>query len=128
MGFDAPRGAGLRRSRRCARPAEPREEVWGAVGPLLLLALAGPGLDRCLSPFLSVCKEPPYKVEESGYAGFIMPIEVYFKNKVGPQQGCGSQKGSRPGVHGDGAWGFLAVERSESEHGRAGEAARPSVP
>uniref|UniRef100_A0A8C4W8Y4 MLLT1 super elongation complex subunit n=1 Tax=Gopherus evgoodei TaxID=1825980 RepID=A0A8C4W8Y4_9SAUR len=29
-----------------------------------------------------VCKEPPYKVEESGYAGFIMPIEVYFKNKV----------------------------------------------
>lgn len=22
-------------------------------------------------------------MEESGYAGFIMPIEVYFKNKVG---------------------------------------------
>uniref|UniRef100_A0A3B3ZTH5 YEATS domain-containing protein n=1 Tax=Periophthalmus magnuspinnatus TaxID=409849 RepID=A0A3B3ZTH5_9GOBI len=22
-----------------------------------------------------VCKEPPYKVEESGYAGFLMPIE-----------------------------------------------------
>lgn len=34
-------------------------------------------------PFFLVCKEPPYKVEESGYAGFIMPIEVYFKNKVG---------------------------------------------
>lgn len=31
----------------------------------------------------AVCKEPPYKVEESGYAGFLMPIEVYFKNKVG---------------------------------------------
>lgn len=31
---------------------------------------------------LSVCKDPPYKVEESGYAGFILPIEVYFKNKV----------------------------------------------
>lgn len=30
----------------------------------------------------TVCKEPPYKVEESGYAGFLMPIEVYFKNKV----------------------------------------------
>lgn len=30
----------------------------------------------------SVCKDPPYKVEESGYAGFILPIEVYFKNKV----------------------------------------------
>uniref|UniRef100_A0A6I8NZN2 MLLT3 super elongation complex subunit n=1 Tax=Ornithorhynchus anatinus TaxID=9258 RepID=A0A6I8NZN2_ORNAN len=28
-----------------------------------------------------VCKDPPYKVEESGYAGFILPIEVYFKNK-----------------------------------------------
>lgn len=34
----------------------------------------------CLSS--TVCKEPPYKVEESGYAGFLMPIEVYFKNKV----------------------------------------------
>lgn len=31
---------------------------------------------------LAVCKDPPYKVEESGYAGFILPIEVYFKNKV----------------------------------------------
>ncbi|KAM3655923.1 protein AF-9 isoform 2-T2 [Ammospiza maritima maritima] len=29
-----------------------------------------------------VCKDPPYKVEESGYAGFILPIEVYFKNKM----------------------------------------------
>ncbi|XP_054608425.1 protein AF-9 isoform X3 [Dunckerocampus dactyliophorus] len=29
-----------------------------------------------------VCKDPPYKVEESGYAGFILPIEVYFRNKV----------------------------------------------
>uniref|UniRef100_A0A8C7YCN4 YEATS domain-containing protein n=1 Tax=Oryzias sinensis TaxID=183150 RepID=A0A8C7YCN4_9TELE len=29
-----------------------------------------------------VCKDPPYKVEESGYAGFILPIEVYFKSKV----------------------------------------------
>nr|XP_048283467.1 protein ENL isoform X2 [Myodes glareolus] len=34
-----------------------------------------------------VCKEPPYKVEESGYAGFIMLIEVYFKNK-GMQVDC----------------------------------------
>lgn len=33
-------------------------------------------------PFVSVCKDPPYKVEESGYAGFILPIEVYFRNKV----------------------------------------------
>ena len=43
-----------------------------------------------ISPYLfiyfffnvAVCKDPPYKVEESGYAGFILPIEVYFKNKV----------------------------------------------
>ncbi|KAM9104851.1 protein ENL isoform 3-T3 [Megaptera novaeangliae] len=35
-----------------------------------------------------VCKEPPYKVEESGYAGFIMPIEVYFKNKEEPRKVC----------------------------------------
>ncbi|XP_054836499.1 protein ENL [Eublepharis macularius] len=33
-----------------------------------------------------VCKEPPYKVEESGYAGFIMPIEVHFKNKEEPKR------------------------------------------
>ncbi|ELV10009.1 Protein ENL, partial [Tupaia chinensis] len=35
-----------------------------------------------------VCKEPPYKVEESGYAGFIMPIEVHFKNKEEPRKVC----------------------------------------
>ncbi|XP_057574741.1 protein ENL-like [Hippopotamus amphibius kiboko] len=35
-----------------------------------------------------VCKEPPYKVEESGYAGFIMPIEVYFQNKEEPRKVC----------------------------------------
>lgn len=33
-------------------------------------------------PSMTVCKDPPYKVEESGYAGFILPIEVYFRNKV----------------------------------------------
>ncbi|XP_024864020.1 protein AF-9 isoform X2 [Kryptolebias marmoratus] len=33
-----------------------------------------------------VCKDPPYKVEESGYAGFILPIEVYFKNKEEPKK------------------------------------------
>ncbi|KAI1239943.1 hypothetical protein IHE44_0011382 [Lamprotornis superbus] len=35
---------------------------------------------------LPVCKDPPYKVEESGYAGFILPIEVYFKNKEEPKK------------------------------------------
>lgn len=39
--------------------------------------------------FFAVCKEPPYKVEESGYAGFIMLIEVYFKNKVRDWMGGG---------------------------------------
>ncbi|KAM5192291.1 protein ENL isoform 2-T2 [Mantella aurantiaca] len=34
------------------------------------------------------CKEPPYKVEQSGYAGFILPIEVYFKNKEEPKRVC----------------------------------------
>uniref|UniRef100_A0A3P9KPT2 MLLT3 super elongation complex subunit n=1 Tax=Oryzias latipes TaxID=8090 RepID=A0A3P9KPT2_ORYLA len=33
-----------------------------------------------------VCKDPPYKVEESGYAGFILPIEVYFKSKEEPKK------------------------------------------
>uniref|UniRef100_A0A4W5P499 MLLT3 super elongation complex subunit n=1 Tax=Hucho hucho TaxID=62062 RepID=A0A4W5P499_9TELE len=37
-------------------------------------------------PFVSVCKDPPYKVEESGYAGFILPIEVYFRNKEEPKK------------------------------------------
>ncbi|XP_068090514.1 protein AF-9 isoform X4 [Hyperolius riggenbachi] len=36
--------------------------------------------------YLGVCKDPPYKVEESGYAGFILPIEVYFKNKEEPKK------------------------------------------
>lgn len=40
------------------------------------------GSSNMLSFFISVCKDPPYKIEESGYAGFILPIEVYFKNKV----------------------------------------------
>ncbi|KAM9500383.1 protein AF-9 isoform 2-T2 [Clarias gariepinus] len=33
-----------------------------------------------------VCKDPPYKVEESGYAGFILLIEVYFRNKEEPKK------------------------------------------
>ncbi|TNN41844.1 Protein AF-9 [Liparis tanakae] len=34
----------------------------------------------------TLCKDPPYKLEESGYAGFILPIEVYFKNKEEPKK------------------------------------------
>ncbi|XP_002732768.1 protein ENL-like [Saccoglossus kowalevskii] len=33
-----------------------------------------------------VVKEPPYQVAESGYAGFTLPIEVYFKNKEEPKK------------------------------------------
>lgn len=47
----------------------------------LVLKVNGLSLIANLS-FILVCKDPPYKVEESGYAGFILPIEVYFKNKV----------------------------------------------
>ncbi|CAK6971298.1 protein ENL-like [Scomber scombrus] len=35
-----------------------------------------------------VCKEPPYKVDESGSAGFLMHVELYFKNKVQPKKMC----------------------------------------
>lgn len=54
-------------------------------------------------------------MEESGYAGFIMPIEVYFKNKVG-------SRGSRekdtpfpeeevePGLHVGGVLGSVGAD------------------
>ncbi|EFN70907.1 Protein ENL [Camponotus floridanus] len=35
-----------------------------------------------------VLKEPPFVVKESGYAGFIIPIEVYLKNKDEPKKVC----------------------------------------
>ncbi|CAF93349.1 unnamed protein product, partial [Tetraodon nigroviridis] len=37
-------------------------------------------------PPVEMCKDPPYRVEESGYAGFILPIEVYFRNKEEPKK------------------------------------------
>lgn len=36
--------------------------------------------------FISVVKEPPYSVKESGYAGFNFPIEVYLKNRDEPKK------------------------------------------
>ncbi|KAK3799333.1 hypothetical protein RRG08_048839 [Elysia crispata] len=36
-------------------------------------------------PTRAIC-EPPYKVNESGYAGFILPIEIHFKNKQSPRK------------------------------------------
>lgn len=31
-------------------------------------------------------REPPYELNESGYAGFELPIEVYFRNKTEPRK------------------------------------------
>ncbi|XP_011877163.1 PREDICTED: protein AF-9 [Vollenhovia emeryi] len=33
-----------------------------------------------------VIKEPPFVVKESGYAGFIIPIEIYLRNKDEPKK------------------------------------------
>ncbi|CAK1580909.1 unnamed protein product [Parnassius mnemosyne] len=33
-----------------------------------------------------VVKEPPFSISESGYAGFIFPIEIYLKNKDEPKK------------------------------------------
>lgn len=33
-----------------------------------------------------VFKEPPYHVKESGYAGFVIPIDIYLKNKDEPKK------------------------------------------
>lgn len=38
-----------------------------------------------LFPFL-VIKDPPYKVKESGYAGFSLPIDIYVKSKDEPRK------------------------------------------
>ena len=34
----------------------------------------------------AVCKEPPYHVQEHGWAGFELPIDIYFKNKSDPRK------------------------------------------
>ncbi|XP_059166891.1 protein AF-9-like [Physella acuta] len=36
-------------------------------------------------PLRTIC-EPPFKVTESGYAGFLLPIEIHFKNKQSPRK------------------------------------------
>lgn len=33
-----------------------------------------------------VVKDPPFSVKESGYAGFMLPIEIYLKNKDEPKK------------------------------------------
>lgn len=36
--------------------------------------------------YISECKEPPYQVSEHGYAGFDIPINIYFKSKAKPKK------------------------------------------
>lgn len=36
--------------------------------------------------FSTVIKEPPYQISQSGYAGFELPIEIYFRNKEEPKK------------------------------------------
>lgn len=36
--------------------------------------------------FYPVFKEPPYEVAESGYGSFMLPIEVFFRNKEEPRK------------------------------------------
>lgn len=33
-----------------------------------------------------VLKEPPFEVSEQGYASFMLPIDIYFKNKGDPKK------------------------------------------
>jgi len=33
-----------------------------------------------------VVKEPPYAIQESGYAGFLLPVEIYFRNRDEPKR------------------------------------------
>ena len=35
---------------------------------------------------VSVVKEPPYSVKESGYAGFNLPIDIYLRNNNEPKK------------------------------------------
>ena len=34
----------------------------------------------CNSNIVLVCKEPPYRVAESGYGSFNLPVEIHFRN------------------------------------------------
>lgn len=36
--------------------------------------------------YFAVFKEPPYCLKESGYAGFVLPIDIYFKNRDDPKK------------------------------------------
>lgn len=70
-------------------------------------------------------------MEESGYAGFIMPIEVYFKNKVGSWRGGRGMHTSHTGSQTSegrppGRWDLGG--RGIHVRARVGEAVCPSPP
>ncbi|KAG8454733.1 hypothetical protein GDO86_001087 [Hymenochirus boettgeri] len=44
------------------------------------------GLHDSLPKPKRVCRKPPYRVEETGNIGFMLPIEVHFKNKEEPKK------------------------------------------
>ena len=54
-------------------------------------------------------------MEESGYAGFLMPIEVYFKNKVrgGPHAPLGNIN-QPPAARSEPSWSGDAIRSSAS--------------
>ena len=35
---------------------------------------------------ITVLKEPPYRVTEAGYGSFLLPIEIYFRNREEPKK------------------------------------------
>lgn len=43
-------------------------------------------LIKVISFSFSVLRSPPYKVSETGYGGFILPIEIYFKTNEEPRK------------------------------------------
>ena len=43
-------------------------------------------LYRSHTNYFAVVKEPPYQVAESGYGSFMLPVEVYFRNKDEPKK------------------------------------------
>lgn len=35
---------------------------------------------------ITAIKDPPYSLKESGYAGFLLPVDIYLKNREEPKK------------------------------------------
>lgn len=35
---------------------------------------------------IAAIKDPPYSLKESGYAGFLLPVDIYLKNREEPKK------------------------------------------